>query len=76
MKKSDSPLHIKYLQTMVECLYILGKVAAAGAIIWFVIHLSHLLFSAQRKESLFFPLNLNILLLEPNKLYRVAACQI
>lgn len=36
MKKSDAPLHVKYLQTMVECLFMLGKVAAAGAIIWFV----------------------------------------
>ncbi|KAF5467063.1 hypothetical protein F2P56_016928 [Juglans regia] len=33
IKKSDAPLHVKYLQTMVECLYMLGKVAAAGAII-------------------------------------------
>ncbi|XP_043703696.1 exocyst complex component SEC8 isoform X3 [Telopea speciosissima] len=33
IKKSDAPLHVKYLQTMVECLCILGKVAAAGAII-------------------------------------------
>ncbi|KAE7997019.1 hypothetical protein FH972_001691 [Carpinus fangiana] len=33
MKKSDAPLHVKYLQTMVECLCMLGKVAAAGAII-------------------------------------------
>ncbi|KAK1263415.1 putative exocyst complex component 4 [Acorus gramineus] len=33
MKKSDSPLHVKYLQTLVECLCMLGKVAAAGAII-------------------------------------------
>ncbi|CAJ1976727.1 unnamed protein product [Sphenostylis stenocarpa] len=31
--KSDAPLHVKYLQTMVECLCILGKVAAAGAVI-------------------------------------------
>lgn len=30
---------MKYLQTMVECLCILGKVAAAGAIIWFVFRL-------------------------------------
>lgn len=33
MTKSKAPLHIKYLQTMVECLGLLGKVAAAGAII-------------------------------------------
>ncbi|KAH9768506.1 exocyst complex component SEC8 [Citrus sinensis] len=33
IRKSDAPLHVKYLQTMVECLCILGKVAAAGAII-------------------------------------------
>ncbi|XP_027111493.2 exocyst complex component SEC8 [Coffea arabica] len=33
MRKSDAPLHVKYLQTMVECLCLLGKVAAAGAII-------------------------------------------
>ncbi|KAK6135514.1 hypothetical protein DH2020_030728 [Rehmannia glutinosa] len=34
MRKSDAPLQVKYLQTMVECLCMLGKVAAAGAIIW------------------------------------------
>lgn len=33
IRKSDAPLHIKYLQTMVECLCLLGKVAAAGAMI-------------------------------------------
>lgn len=33
MRKNDAPLHVKYLQTMVECLYMLDKVAAAGAII-------------------------------------------
>lgn len=33
LKKSDAPVHVKYLQTMVECLCMLGKVAAAGAII-------------------------------------------
>ncbi|XP_047332675.1 exocyst complex component SEC8 [Impatiens glandulifera] len=33
IRKSDAPPHVKYLQTMVECLYMLGKVAAAGAII-------------------------------------------
>ncbi|XP_058072108.1 exocyst complex component SEC8 [Magnolia sinica] len=33
MKKSDAPLHVKYLQTLVECLCMLGKVAAAGAIL-------------------------------------------
>ncbi|KAI3799688.1 hypothetical protein L1987_34987 [Smallanthus sonchifolius] len=33
MRKSESPLHVKYLQTMVECLSMLDKVAAAGAII-------------------------------------------
>lgn len=33
VKKSDEPLHVKYLHTMVECLCKLGKVAAAGAII-------------------------------------------
>lgn len=33
MKKSDAPLNVKYLQTMVECLFMLGKIAAAGAII-------------------------------------------
>ncbi|XP_061369777.1 exocyst complex component SEC8-like, partial [Gastrolobium bilobum] len=33
IRKSDAPLHVKYLQTMVECLCMLGKVAAAGAII-------------------------------------------
>ncbi|KAF3506147.1 hypothetical protein F2Q69_00003217 [Brassica cretica] len=33
VRKSDDPLHVKYLQTLVECLCMLGKVAAAGAII-------------------------------------------
>ncbi|XP_042035948.1 exocyst complex component SEC8-like [Salvia splendens] len=33
MRKSDAPVHVKYLQTMVECLSMLGKVSAAGAII-------------------------------------------
>lgn len=33
MQKSDASVHVKYLQTMVECLCRLGKVAAAGAII-------------------------------------------
>ncbi|KAH9322495.1 hypothetical protein KI387_017134, partial [Taxus chinensis] len=33
MKKGDAPLNVKYLQTMVECLSMLGKIAAAGAII-------------------------------------------
>ncbi|KAJ6849064.1 exocyst complex component SEC8 isoform X2 [Iris pallida] len=33
MKKSEAPLNVKYLQTLVECLCMLGKVAAAGAII-------------------------------------------
>lgn len=37
MRKSDAPLHVKYLQTMVECLCMLGKVAAAGAIIWYAV---------------------------------------
>ncbi|KAL0401796.1 UNVERIFIED_CONTAM: Exocyst complex component SEC8 [Sesamum latifolium] len=36
MTKSDAPLHVKYLQTLVECLCMLGKVAAAGAMIWYV----------------------------------------
>lgn len=34
VRKSDDPLHVKYLQTLVQCLCMLGKVAAAGAIIW------------------------------------------
>ncbi|XP_050387688.1 exocyst complex component SEC8 [Argentina anserina] len=33
IKKSDAPLHVKYLHTMVECLCMLRKVAAAGAMI-------------------------------------------
>ncbi|XVF75595.1 hypothetical protein PTKIN_Ptkin13bG0199400 [Pterospermum kingtungense] len=33
IKKSDAPLHVKYLQTMVECLCLLHKVSAAGAVI-------------------------------------------
>ncbi|KAG6578807.1 Exocyst complex component SEC8, partial [Cucurbita argyrosperma subsp. sororia] len=32
IKKLDAPLHVKYLQTMIECLCMLGKVDAAGAI--------------------------------------------
>lgn len=36
MRKSDAPLNVKYSQTMVECLCMLGKVAAAGAMIWYV----------------------------------------
>lgn len=37
MRKSDAPVHVKYLQTMVECLSMLGKVSAAGAIIWYAV---------------------------------------
>ncbi|KAG9441780.1 hypothetical protein H6P81_017634 [Aristolochia fimbriata] len=33
VKKSDEPLHVKYLQTLVECLRMLGKVAAGGVIL-------------------------------------------
>ncbi|XP_020575314.1 exocyst complex component SEC8 [Phalaenopsis equestris] len=33
VRKNDASLSVKYLQTLVECLYMLGKVAAAGAII-------------------------------------------
>ncbi|XP_020701000.1 exocyst complex component SEC8 isoform X2 [Dendrobium catenatum] len=33
VRKHDAPLNIKYLRTLVECLCMLGKVAAAGAII-------------------------------------------
>ncbi|XP_051130784.1 exocyst complex component SEC8 isoform X2 [Andrographis paniculata] len=33
MRKSDAPVFVKYLRTMVECLCVLGKVAAAGAMI-------------------------------------------
>ncbi|BBN15064.1 exocyst complex component 4 [Marchantia polymorpha subsp. ruderalis] len=33
MTKSDGTASVKYLQTMVECLALLGKIAAAGAII-------------------------------------------
>ncbi|KAA3481617.1 exocyst complex component SEC8-like [Gossypium australe] len=29
IKKSDAPIHVKYLQTMVECLSLLNKIAAA-----------------------------------------------
>lgn len=35
MKKSDASVTLKYLQTLVECLCMLGKVAAAGVIIWY-----------------------------------------
>ncbi|MBA0781019.1 hypothetical protein Gotri_001981 [Gossypium trilobum] len=40
IKKSDAPLHVKYLQTMVECLCLLNKVGAAGAVIRLVALLS------------------------------------
>ncbi|TYH51198.1 hypothetical protein ES332_D10G256900v1 [Gossypium tomentosum] len=33
IKKSDAPIHVKYLQTMVECLSLLNKIAAASALI-------------------------------------------
>ncbi|WOL03416.1 exocyst complex component SEC8 [Canna indica] len=33
MRKSDDPLYVKYLRTLVECLCMLGKVAAGGAIL-------------------------------------------
>lgn len=33
MTKSEASRNVKYLQTLVECLALLGKVAAAGAII-------------------------------------------
>ncbi|KAH7315645.1 hypothetical protein KP509_21G058500 [Ceratopteris richardii] len=33
ISKSESPIHVKYLQTMVECLASLGKLAAAGAML-------------------------------------------
>lgn len=31
--KSDAPPGVKYLQTMVECLALLGKIPAGGSII-------------------------------------------
>lgn len=37
LRKSSAPVHVKYLQTLVECLCMLGKVAAAGAIIWYAV---------------------------------------
>lgn len=42
VRKSDAPLHVKYLQTLVECLSMLGKVAAAGAIIWYAFMFGYL----------------------------------
>jgi exocyst complex component 4 len=33
MMKNEAPLHVKYLETLVECLAMLGKIAAAGAIL-------------------------------------------
>ena len=45
IRKSDAPLYVKYLQTMVECLCMLGKVSAAGAIIWLVILIIFILFN-------------------------------
>lgn len=35
MIKTDAPLNVKYLRTLVQCLSMLGKVAAAGAVIWY-----------------------------------------
>ncbi|PWZ13689.1 Exocyst complex component SEC8 [Zea mays] len=35
MIKADAPLNVKYLRTLVQCLSMLGKVAAAGAVIWY-----------------------------------------
>uniref|UniRef100_N1R0S2 Exocyst complex component Sec8 n=1 Tax=Aegilops tauschii TaxID=37682 RepID=N1R0S2_AEGTA len=34
MRKADAPLNVKYLRTLVQCLSMLRKVAAAGAVIW------------------------------------------
>ncbi|VAI75148.1 unnamed protein product [Triticum turgidum subsp. durum] len=34
MRKADAPLNVKYLRTLVQCLSMLQKVAAAGAVIW------------------------------------------
>ncbi|GJN03279.1 hypothetical protein PR202_ga20707 [Eleusine coracana subsp. coracana] len=34
MTKADAPVNVKYLRTLVQCLSMLGKVAAAGAVIW------------------------------------------
>ena len=39
MKKNSASINVKYLQTLVECLSMLGKVAAAGAIIWYILDL-------------------------------------
>lgn len=33
VRKADAPLHVKYLRTLVQCLSMLRKVAAAGAVI-------------------------------------------
>lgn len=35
MTKADASLSAKYLRTLVQCLSMLGKVAAAGAVIWY-----------------------------------------
>lgn len=35
MIKTDAPLSVKYLRTLVQCLSMLQKVAAAGAVIWY-----------------------------------------
>ena len=35
MIKTDTPLNVKYLRTLVQCLSMLRKVAAAGAVIWY-----------------------------------------
>jgi hypothetical protein len=50
IQKSDAPLHVKYLQTMVECLCMLGKVAAAGAILWLVIWLVHFMYYVKKSN--------------------------
>jgi hypothetical protein len=43
--KSEAPSGVKYLQTMVECLALLGKIAAAGSVIRFLSSSLFLVFS-------------------------------
>jgi exocyst complex component 4 len=37
MIKADAPINVKYLSMLVQCLSMLGKVAAAGAVIWYLL---------------------------------------
>lgn len=51
--KSEAPSGVKYLQTMVECLALLGKIAAGGSVIRFLSSSLFLVFSSSARESAF-----------------------